>query len=89
MITGMCCVRGSDFSRRQTSKPSMPGIITSSRITSARSRAQICERLGPAPRGAHLEIFGRQPRLEQLHVGVDVVDHEHAGGHGLPTVRRR
>jgi hypothetical protein len=40
MITGMCRVRGSALSRRQTSKPSMPGIITSSRTTSARSRAQ-------------------------------------------------
>src|ERR1700674_12511 len=47
MITGMCCVRGSAFSLRQTSKPSIPGIITSSSTTSARSRAQICSASGP------------------------------------------
>ena len=37
------------------------------------------QRLGTAPRGAHLEIFGREPRFEQLHIGVDVANHEHAG----------
>ena len=83
MMTGMCWVRGSAFNRRQTSKPSMPGIITSSRMTSARSRGADMQRLRTAPRGSHLEILGRQPRLEQLHVGVDVVNHKHAGGHEL------
>ena len=47
MMTGMWCERGSDLRRRQTSKPSIPGIITSSSTTSARSRAQICSASGP------------------------------------------
>ena len=47
------------------------------------------QRLGAAHGRDHVEIFGRQPRLEQLDVGGDVVNDENAGGHsrdpyGLP-----
>jgi hypothetical protein len=38
---------------------------------------------------AHLEIICGEARLEQLEVGVDVVDDEHACGHGVATVPRR
>src|SRR5713226_5466638 len=41
ITTGMKCVAGLDFSRRQTSKPSISGIITSSRMMSHSARAQI------------------------------------------------
>src|SRR5580704_13481481 len=41
MITGMWCVAGSVFNRRHTSKPSMSGIITSSRTRSHSARSQI------------------------------------------------
>src|SRR5947199_1497682 len=41
MTTGMKCVAGLDFSRRHTSKPSISGIITSSRMMSHSARAQI------------------------------------------------
>jgi len=61
MITGMCFVRGSDFSLRHTSKPCMPGIITSSRITSARSRAQMCNASGP-PRAVRTSKYSAVSR---------------------------
>src|SRR5450631_563398 len=47
MTTGMKCVAGLDFSRRQTSKPSMSGIMTSSRIMSHSARAQIASASAP------------------------------------------
>jgi hypothetical protein len=47
------------------------------------------QRLGTAPRRAHLEIFGCEPRFEKFHIGVDVVDDKNACGHGLATVLRR
>src|SRR6476469_5300518 len=47
MTTGMKCVAGFDFSRRQTSKPSISGIITSSRMISHSARAQICSASAP------------------------------------------
>src|SRR6476661_9988641 len=40
ITTGMKCVAGFDLSRRQTSKPSMSGIMTSSRMMSHSARAQ-------------------------------------------------
>jgi hypothetical protein len=89
MITGMCCVRGSALSLRQTSKPSIPGIITSSSTTSARSCAQICSASGPlrAVRTSKYSAVSRA--FEQLHIGIDIVDDENACGHGLATVPRR
>ena len=68
--------------RRQTSKPSMPGIITSSSTMSGSSAATRVERLLAAARGHDLEIFGRQLGFEQLDVGEDVVDDQNACGHG-------
>src|SRR5216684_538181 len=47
MTTGMKCVAGLDFNRRQTSKPSMSGIITSSRMMSHSARAQIWSASAP------------------------------------------
>src|ERR1700716_1729040 len=47
MTTGMKWVAGFDFSRRQTSNPSMSGIITSSRIMSHSARAQISSASAP------------------------------------------
>src|SRR5687768_1749390 len=41
ITTGMKCVAGFDFSRRQTSKPSMSGIMMSSRMMSHSARAAI------------------------------------------------
>ena len=89
MMTGICCVRGSAFSRRQTSNPSMPGIITSSRTTSARSRVQICRASGPL-RAVRTSKYSAVSRASsKLHIGVDIVDDENACGHELPTVPRR
>ena len=39
------------------------------------------QRLGPASGGGDVEIFRRQPRFQQLHIGRDVVDDKNAGGH--------
>jgi hypothetical protein len=39
------------------------------------------QRLRPALRGGDVEIFGRQPRFQQLHIGRHIVDDENAGGH--------
>ena len=36
--------------------------------------------LGAAARSTHLEILGRQPRFEKLHIGVDVVDDKDVTG---------
>src|SRR5260221_11529710 len=47
ITTGMKCVAGLDFSRRQTSKPSMSGIITPSRVMSHSARAQISSASAP------------------------------------------
>src|SRR5580692_6187292 len=47
MTTGMKCVAGFDFSRRQTSKPSMSGIMTSSRMMSHSARAQTASASAP------------------------------------------
>src|SRR6266436_2335298 len=47
MTTGMKFVAGFDFSRRQTSKPSISGIITSSRMMSHSARAQISSASAP------------------------------------------
>src|SRR3954470_2096344 len=47
MTTGMKCVAGLALSRRQTSKPSMSGIITSSRMMSHSARAQIASASAP------------------------------------------
>ena len=46
--TGMWRVTGSSLSFRQTVKPSMPGIMTSSRIMSGRSRAAMARAVGPS-----------------------------------------
>ena len=37
--------------------------------------------VGPVGRSQHLEIFGKQPNLEQPHIGRNVVDDEDARGH--------
>src|SRR5712671_2107341 len=47
ITTGMKCVAGLAFRRRQTSKPSMSGIITSSRMMSHSARAQIASASAP------------------------------------------
>src|ERR1700754_2985704 len=47
MTTGMKCVAGLDFSRRHTSKPSISGIMTSSRTMSHSARAQISSASAP------------------------------------------
>src|ERR1700709_1418930 len=47
ITTGMKCVAGLAFSRRQTSKPSMSGIITSSRMMSHSARALIASASAP------------------------------------------
>src|SRR5688572_140885 len=47
ITTGMKCVAGSDFSRRQTSKPSISGIMTSSRTMSHSAREQISSASAP------------------------------------------
>ena len=39
------------------------------------------QRVGAVAGGQHLEIFGEQPDLEQLHIGRNVVDDEDACGH--------
>src|SRR3954451_19899999 len=47
ITTGMKCVAGLAFNRRQTSKPSMSGIITSSRMISHSARAEIASASAP------------------------------------------
>src|SRR6185437_11728651 len=47
MTTGIWAVRGSRFSRRQVSKPSMPGIMTSRRMMSHSSWLQAAIASGP------------------------------------------
>src|SRR5947209_724165 len=47
ITTGMKCVDGLDFKRRHTSKPSMSGIITSSKMMSHSARAQIASASAP------------------------------------------
>ena len=39
------------------------------------------ERLLPSAGREHIEVLGGQTRLEQLHIGHDVVDYEYACGH--------
>ena len=85
---GYAWVAGSALSRRQTSKPSMPGIITSSRTMSHSPRSQSSSASAPDG-GDHVEIFGREPRLEQLHVGQDVVDDQDARGHATFNAHQR
>ena len=45
------------------------------------------QRLAPAHRGDHVEIFRRQPRLQQLDVGRHVIDDENAGSHRCYLLR--
>ena len=87
MTTGMCEVDGSAFSRRQTSKPSMPGIITSSSTTSTLPFSQVSIASAPLGGRQHLEIFGEQPDFQQLHIGRNVVDDKDAGGHCFLLLR--
>src|SRR5580704_1389220 len=47
ITTGMKCVAGLDFSLRQTSKPSMSGIMTSSRTMSHSARSAIASASAP------------------------------------------
>ena len=47
ITTGMWCVAGLVFSRRHTSKPSMCGIITSSRTRSHSARSQMAKASAP------------------------------------------
>src|SRR5256885_7807401 len=49
MITGRCAVAGFALTRWQTSKPSRPGIITSSRMMSGRSSSTLRSASGPEP----------------------------------------
>src|SRR5664279_1993257 len=49
MMTGRCAVAGFDLMRWQTSKQSMPGIITSSRMMSGRSSSTLRNASGPEP----------------------------------------
>ncbi len=58
MTTGRCCVAGSALIRRQASKPSMPGIMTSSRTTSTRSRARTSRASAPLMAVKHFKILG-------------------------------
>ena len=81
ITTGMWWVAGLVLSRRQTSKPSMSGIITSSSTMSHSRALADRQRLGAAHRGHDVEILGRQPRFQQLDVGRNVVDDEDARGH--------
>ena len=81
MTTGMWCVAGLLLRRRQTSKPSMSGIITSSRTMSHSALAQIASASAPLIAVDDVEIFGRETGLQQLDVGRYVIDDENAGGH--------
>ena len=45
------------------------------------ARSQIASASGAAVGGGDVEIFRRQPRFQQLHVGRNVVDDKNAGGH--------
>jgi hypothetical protein len=47
MTTGMCAVAGCSLSARQVSKPSISGIMTSSRTTSGAQRAATARASAP------------------------------------------
>ena len=65
---GWC--RGLALSRRQTSKPSIPGIMTSSRTMSGMSAGAPQPALEAVAGDEDLEIFRRQLGFEQLDIGV-------------------
>ena len=71
--------RPSATSRRQTSKPSRSGIITSSRIMSGRKRSTARSASGPVGAPLDLEAFVAQAHRQQLSDGVFVVGDEHSG----------
>ena len=80
-------VRGLALMRRQTSNPSMPGIMTSSRTMSGVCFSMSVERFGAAVGRHDVEILGRKLRFQQADVGRNIVDDQNARGHGLtPTL---
>ena len=85
--TGMWWVAGSSFSRRQTSKPSMPGIITSSRTMSGIRRAAIASASAPFEAVITSKYSADSLRFQQPHVGGDVVDDQDARGHARTLSR--
>ena len=80
-MIGRWAVSGAALNRRQTSKPSMPGIITSRRTMIAAAHFADRNCIGAIRRRQHLEIFDAEPRLEELTVGLDVVNHQDASRH--------
>ncbi len=77
----MWCVCGFDFSRRQASKPVHAGHhhVEQDDVDSL-SLADVDGFLAAARR-EHVEVLGREPCLEQLHVRNDIVDYEYSSGH--------
>jgi hypothetical protein len=85
----MCCEHGSALRRRQTSKPSHAGHHhVEQHHIGPLTRADV-QRFRAAMSRTHLEIVGGKARLEQLDVGVGVVDDEYTCGQGVATVPRR
>ena len=41
------------------------------------------DRVGSICRRQHLEVFGAQPRFEQLKIGLDIINHQDASRHCL------
>ena len=71
---------GSAFRRRHTSKPSSFGIMTSSRIKIGAMLFRGRQRFLAVAGLEHLIAVGREPRLQDVAVGLVVVDDQDAWG---------
>jgi hypothetical protein len=74
MTTGTSAVRGLAFNLRQTSNPSILGIITSRRITSGSSVSAICRAVRPLYADKTSKYSLDSLGLEQLYVCLDIID---------------
>ncbi len=78
-VTRMIGMNGSSrsaLSSLQTWMPSLPGIITSSRIRSGVCALAAISAASPSSASHHLVALAREPCLHDLEVGRVVVDHQ-------------
>ena len=78
MTTGTCRVLGALLMRRQTSKPSMPGIITSSSTTSTRSASSTSSASLPECAVSTSKYSADKRASSSLTLARDVVNDENA-----------
>ena len=89
MMTGIVRSTASARMRSSTSKPSISGIMMSSRTRSIGRAASDLERGAPVHRGLDLVAERAQAAGEQVPVDLDVVDDEEAAGAGRRGARTR